>query len=154
MSLDQRFGIGETFQLGSHTFHPEEIIAFARKFDPQPFHLSEEAARNSVFGKLCASGWHTASMWARFNAAGLAVAVERSKRFGEPIEIGPAAGLKNLKWLKPVYAGDAIAFTRMPQTHRTLASRPGWHMLNSLCEAVKEGGEVAMRFEAEVLVKA
>ena len=63
MTLDEFFGIGVTVTLGSHTFEPEAIKAFARKYDPQLFHLDEEAARKSVLGGLCASGWHTAATW-------------------------------------------------------------------------------------------
>ena len=66
-ALDEFLGIGVTTTLGSHTFEPEEIKTFARKYDPQPFHVDEEAARKSVFGSLCASGWHTAATWMKYN---------------------------------------------------------------------------------------
>lgn len=68
MSLNEFFDFGVSRTLGAHSFQAGEIKAFAAKFDPQPFHMDEDAARNSVFGGLCASGWHTASMWMRFNA--------------------------------------------------------------------------------------
>ena len=55
--------IGDSYELGSLVFTPQEIVAFARSFDPQPFHMDEEAARKSSFGSLCASGWHTAAGW-------------------------------------------------------------------------------------------
>lgn len=67
MTLDDYFGIGRTITLGSHTFEADEIKRFAQKYDPQPFHLDEAAAEKSVFGKLCASGWHTCAMWMRHN---------------------------------------------------------------------------------------
>ncbi|TJV67306.1 MAG: dehydratase, partial [Mesorhizobium sp.] len=67
MTLDEFFCIGVTVTLGSHRFEPEAIKAFARKYDPQIFHLDEEAAKNSVFGGLCASGWHTAATWMKLN---------------------------------------------------------------------------------------
>ena len=63
MSLDEFFEIGVATPLGSHTFDAESIKAFARKYDPQPFHIDEEAAKKSVFGGLCASGWQTAATW-------------------------------------------------------------------------------------------
>jgi acyl dehydratase len=154
MSIDKRLGIGETVSLGSHTFGAEEIKAFAQKFDPQPFHLDEEKAAASVFGGLCASGWHTISMWMKYNAASFADTIERSKAWGEPVEYGPAAGLRDLKWTKPVYVGDTITYARTPVAHRPLASRPGWHMLTSHCEAVNQHGEMVMSFEVNVLMRA
>mgnify|MGYP002653490231 FL=1 len=57
--------VGERYELGSHTFTADAIKIFARRFDPQPFHLDEAAAARSHFGALCASGWHTASVWMR-----------------------------------------------------------------------------------------
>ena len=69
MNLDEYFGIGVTITLGAHRFEPDEIKAFAARYDPQPFHLDEKAAEKSVFGGLCASGWHTASMWMKYNLA-------------------------------------------------------------------------------------
>lgn len=154
MSIDRKLGIGETVTLGSHTFGAEEIKAFARKYDPQRFHVDEEEARNSVFKALCASGWHTISMWMKYNAATFAATVERSKEFGDPVEFGPAAGLRELKWLKPVYASDTITFTRTPQSHRALASRPGWRMLTTRNEAFNQHGEQVMSFVTMVLMKA
>ena len=67
MSHDDYFALGTTITLGSHTFEPDEIKEFARKYDPQLFHIDEAEAERSVFGRLCASGWHTASMWMRYN---------------------------------------------------------------------------------------
>lgn len=154
MSIDRRLGIGETVGLGSHTFGAEEIKAFAKKFDPQPFHLDEDKAAASVFGGLCASGWHTISMWMKHNAASFADTIERSRDWGEPVEYGPAAGLRDLKWTKPVHVGDTITFSRTPESHRPLASRPGWHMLTSRCEAVNQHGERVMSFEVNVLMRA
>ena len=126
MTLDEFFGIGVTTTLGSHKFEPEAIKAFARKYDPQPFHVDEGAARRSVFGRLCASGWHTAATWMKYN---LATRMETEGRRwtgpGPMPEFGPSPGFKNLKWLKPVYAGETITFTRTGIAHRPIASRPG-----------------------------
>ena len=65
MKFWEDIAVGERAELGRHTFTAEDIKAFARRFDPQPFHLDEAAAARSHFGALCASGWHTASMWMR-----------------------------------------------------------------------------------------
>jgi acyl dehydratase len=67
VTLDAFFRIGTTVTLGSHTFEAEAIKAFARKYDPQVFHIDEEAAKKSVLGGLCASGWHTAATWMKLN---------------------------------------------------------------------------------------
>lgn len=150
MSLDEQFGIGRTIGLGHHTFDADEIVAFAVKYDPQRFHVSAEEAKNSVFGALCASGWHTMALWSRHNAASIPHAEARA----DGVEFGPAAGFTNLQWLKPVFVGDTIAFSRTPRSHRPLASRPGWHMVTSLCEAVNQNGAPVMRFEVNVLIKA
>ncbi|MEX0956562.1 MAG: MaoC family dehydratase [Rhizobiaceae bacterium] len=155
MSLDAFFGLGETVTLGSHTFGPDEIKEFARKYDPQPFHVDEAAAERSVFARLCASGWHTAAMWMRYNLK------RREDVGGRPWhgpgprpEFGPSPGFTDLKWMKPVYAGDTITFTRTALHHRTMSSRPGWRLLTIRCEAHNQHGAPVLTFDSAVLVKA
>lgn len=154
-ALDEFFGIGVTVTLGSHTFEPEEIKNFASKYDPQPFHVDEDAAKKSVFGALCASGWHTAATWMKYNL--------KKRQDVEPVawkgsgprpEFGPSPGFKDLKFLKPVYAGEKITFTRTGLDHRPVASRPGWRMLTVLCEAFDAAGDKVIEFTSSVLVKA
>ena len=111
MTLDEFFEIGVTTPLGSYVFDAEGIKAFARKYDPQPFHLDEEAAKNSVFGGLCASGWHTASVWMKLNVATPTNGAAWQGTGPEPV-FGPSPGFSNLKWLKPVFAGETVTFTR------------------------------------------
>ena len=92
------FEPGEVLELGSRTVTEDEIIEFARQFDPQPFHLDPEAAADSVFGGLIASGWHTGAMWMRLyvdNMLGSASAQ------GSP-------GVEELRWLAPVRPGDTL----------------------------------------------
>lgn len=151
--LDAFLGIGKTVTLGAHTFEPDEIKAFARKYDPQPFHLDEEAARRSVFGRLCASGWHTAAMWMRHAVAGRESEAPWTGPGPKP-EFGPSPGINDLKWLKPVYAGETITFTRTGLGHRPLASRPGWRLLTIRGEAFDSTGAKVLEFENTVLVKA
>ncbi|HEV7414695.1 MAG TPA: MaoC family dehydratase [Tianweitania sediminis] len=151
MTLDEYFALGQTQDLGSHIFTAEEIITFARKFDPQPFHLSEEAAKNSVFGALCASGWHTASMWMRHNL--LHAAPREWAGEGPKPEFGPSPGFQNLRWLKPAYAGDTIRFARTSTAHRALTSRPGWRILNAHGEAFNSANEKIMGIDTAVLMK-
>ncbi|ENR91395.1 hypothetical protein C043_01407 [Brucella abortus 80/101] len=90
--------IGEERVLGTYTFTAEEIIAFARKFDPQPFHIDEEAAKNSLFGGLCASGWHTTAIFMKLNVASMVQASRETVQRGEtPPTFGPSPGFENLK---------------------------------------------------------
>lgn len=152
MTLDEFFRIGETVELGSHTFTAEAIKAFAGKYDPQPFHVDEEAAKKSVLGGLCASGWHTASVWMKCN-------LEKSMDGGvwdgpgpRP-EFGPSPGFKNLKWLKPVYAGETVRYTRRTVDHRPMASRQGWRVLSLVSEGFDSTGDKVIEFDSTVLVK-
>ncbi|TKT77342.1 MaoC family dehydratase [Aquamicrobium sp. LC103] len=155
MNLDEYFSIGKTITLGSHTFGAEEIKAFAAKYDPQRFHVDENEAEHSVFGRLCASGWHTAATWMKYNLKHREDVGDRPwSGPGPRPEFGPSPGFVNLKWLKPVYAGETITFTRRALKHRALASRPGWRLLSIACEAFDAGGDKVLEFESSVLVKA
>lgn len=139
---------------GSHVFTAEDIVRFARKYDPQLFHVDAERARNSVFGGLCASGWHTTAVWMKKNVEHLGVMQRRWAEAGlPPLEFGPSPGIRNLRWLKPVYAGEEIVFSSTALSERPLASRPGWHLLESVAEAETVAGEPVMRFESAVLVR-
>jgi acyl dehydratase len=153
MTLDVFFRLGETIELGSYKFEAEAIKTFARKYDPQPFHVDEEAARKSVFGKLCASGWHTASAWMKCNVeSGTADGGSWDGPASRPI-FGPSPGFRNLKWLKPVYAGETVRYTRMATEHRALASRPGWRVLSLRCEGFDSTGDKVLEFDSAVLVQ-
>ena len=90
---------GEVIELGSRTVSAEEIIAFARQFDPQPFHVDPERARLTPFGGLVASGWHTAAMFMRLSVDGHQSAQAGS--IGSP-------GVDEIKWLRPVRPGDTL----------------------------------------------
>lgn len=93
------FEAGQVHELGTHTVTEEEILAFAREFDPQPFHLDPKAARDSVFGGLIASGWHTGSLWMRLYVDSL---LGGAASMGSP-------GIEELRWLAPVRPGDTLA---------------------------------------------
>jgi acyl dehydratase len=96
------FHVGDIRETGSWTVTREEIVAFARQFDPQPFHLDEEAARRSPYGGLIASGWHTASICMR-----LVVDSALSGETGESGSLG-SPGADELRWVKPVRPGDTL----------------------------------------------
>lgn len=131
------FPAGETLEMGSHTFSAEEIIAFARQFDPQPFHVDPEAAKDSFFKGLIASGWHTCSVAMRLMVDKY---VGRSASLGSP-------GLDNIRWLSPVRAGDTITYRRTTTAVRPSASRPGIGLVHSRWEAVNQRGEPVMTME-------
>lgn len=155
MTLEEYFRIGEKLTLGSHTFEADEIKAFGRKYDPQPFHVDEKLADGTLFGKLCASGWHTCAMWMKYNLEGREDMAGREwDGPGPKPTFGPSPGFTNLNWLKPVYVGDTITFTRTATEHRALATRPGWRLLNVLCEAFNQKDEKVLTFDSTVLVNA
>jgi acyl dehydratase len=143
---------GDTQTLGTFTFTPDDIIGFARQFDPQPFHVDPEAARASLFGGLCASGWQTASVWMKLlvghRTALIAEAALRSER---PAQIGPSPGFKNLKWAKPVYAGDTVTYSTTVVGTRPSASRPGWGFAFHRNSGVNQHGDEVFSFDGTVL---
>ena len=90
---------------------PKTIKSFAARFDPQPFHLDEEAAAAVAFQRLCASGWHTVSIRMRLLIDSRRREDDERRARGEPVAtLGPSPGFRELKWLKPVYAGDTVSY--------------------------------------------
>ena len=103
--------VGAATALGAHTFTRESIIAFALLYDPQPFHLSEEAGKASIYGGLVASGWHTASVCMRLFIDGRDRARAERAALGETLpRLGLSPGFRDMRWLAPVRAGDTIAY--------------------------------------------
>ena len=145
---------GERFALGSHTFQADEIKAFAKRFDPQLFHIDETAAQRSHFGALCASGWHTACIWMRLMIEYRKRLVEAERARGEKgAAIGPAPGFRNLQWLKPVFVGDTIAFAAEVVETRVSNSRPGWGLLTQRGTGVNQRGETVLSFESTTFLE-
>lgn len=152
MRLSEVYPVGQKVEIGSVHFSAEDIIRFATRFDPQVFHVDEEAARQSLFGGLCASGWHTCSGWMRSYVSFFDAEDKRLRDEGiEPPKMGPSPGFKNLSWLKPVFAGDTITYSVTPLGHRDLSSRPGWIMNQVLCEGQNQKGEPVVRFESAIV---
>lgn len=144
--------IGDSYELGSLVFTPQEIVAFARSFDPQPFHMDEEAARKSSFGSLCASGWHTAAGW----MAAMVGHRRRQEAMLAPSaapRLGPSPGFKNLRWLKPVYAGDRITYHSAVADKRPSFSRPDWGLFFHHNTGVNQKGEAVLSFEGCVFLE-
>lgn len=139
--------VGARTVLGRHTFTADEIKAFARTFDPQPFHLDEAAAARSLFGGLCASGWHTVAVWMRLNIDHQQRADAARRERGEPVaELGLSPGFRELKWLKPVHAGDAITYVNEVIATRASNSRPGWGLITVRNTGTNQRDELVLSF--------
>ncbi len=152
MKLSELYPIGRKVIIGTVHFAAEDIIRFARQFDPQVFHVDPEAAKDTLFGGLCASGWHTCSGWMRCYVSFFEAEEKRLKAEGvEPPKMGPSPGFRKLSWLKPVFAGDTITYSVTILGHRPLASRPGWIMNQVLCEGENQKGEPVVRFESAIV---
>jgi acyl dehydratase len=140
--------IGDRRELGKHQFTAEEIKRFARSFDPQPFHMDEEAARRSHFGALCASGWHTTAACMRLIVDyHKNLAAEMIARGERPAKIGPSPGFKNLKWRRPIYAGDTVTFASEVIELRPSASRPQWGIVHMFTQGTNQKGERVYEIE-------
>ncbi|MBX9820611.1 MaoC family dehydratase [Afipia birgiae] len=143
--------IGDRRELGSFTFTPENIKAFATKFDPQPFHLDEEAGRKSVFGGLAASGWHVAAVYMKLTVASFQrEAAELIARGEKPVATGPSPGFRELKWIKPVLAGDTLTYASEVTSMRPLESRPQFGFVGFYNTGVNQRGELAFSFMGSV----
>jgi acyl dehydratase len=142
MSAFERIAIGEIHALGSHAFTTAEIRRFASAYDPQYFHLDEDAATDSLFGGLCASGWHTASVMMRVLVGYFAAEARAVEARGEAAaQLGPSPGFDDLKWTRPVFPGDTIAFAGRVAEKRQSRSRPDWAILSMEVTGTNQNGE-------------
>jgi acyl dehydratase len=130
------FKVGDTFKGGSVDVTQDAIIAYAREFDPQPFHVDPEAATKSMFGELVASGWHTASMTMRLFATS-------EMRIVNGVIGG---GLEALNWPRPVRPGDRLSVRCEILETRPSKSRPDRGMLRVRVETVNQDGAVVQSF--------
>ena len=146
--------VGERTELGWHTFSADEIKAFARRFDPQRFHVDEEAAARSHFGALCASGWHSAATWMRLMVEHQVREDAAQRARGEAVAaLGPSPGFRDLKWLRPVYAGDTISYTTEVVEKRASNSRPGWGLMWIRNAGMNQKGEPVISFVSVAFVQ-
>jgi acyl dehydratase len=128
------FPVGTTFDLPGPTVSADDIKAFASQFDPQPFHLDEAAAQASVLGGLCASGWHTAALCMRAICDGYLL---DSASQGSP-------GIDELRWVKPLYAGDRIRVKATVEEVRPSRSKPTLGSVKARWEVYNQRGELLM----------
>jgi acyl dehydratase len=135
------FKEGETRSFGPRVLTREEIISFARDWDPQPFHLDEAAAARSPFGGLIASGWQTAALSMRLVVDGM---LADSTSMGSP-------GLDELKWLKPVRPGDALSVEVAVLEVTPSRSKPDRGSVKVSYRCTNQTGEVVMTMVARIL---
>ena len=134
MRYFEDFTPGQVIELGQRTIEKDEIIAFARQFDPQPFHTDEDAAKHSIFGGLIASGWHTGSLMMRMLYDGL---VKDTMSMGSP-------GVDELRWLEPVRPGDLLS-ARMTVTECIPSrTKPDRGIVRSIIELRNQHGTVVV----------
>jgi acyl dehydratase len=146
--------VGDNVAIGRHTFAADEIKGFAQRFDPQLFHLDEAAAETSHFDALCASGWHTAAVWMRLMVDQRRGQAEAARARGEPVAgMGPALGLRELKWLKPVYVGDTVAYSSEVIEARLSGSRPGSGLISIRSTGVNQKGDPVISFVSTTFVE-
>ena len=129
--------VGQVRELGTISPSREEIIAFASQFDPQPFHLDDAAGEASVFGGLCASGWHTCAMAMRLMVTNF---LSQTSSLGSP-------GLENIQWKKPVYPNDTLRLQTTVLETKPMGRRPDVGMTRNLWEMFNQHGDKVLHME-------
>ena len=135
------FTPGQVIEYGPRRISREEILTFASEFDPQPFHLDDAAARNSMLGGLCASGWHSCCIVMRMSADGF---VLNSSSMGAP-------GVDEVRWIKPIRPGDELILRATVLSTRASNSRPDRGFVNVLLELVNASGSCVMSLKAPLM---
>ncbi len=135
--------VGGKASFGSYEVTRDEVIAFAQRYDPQPFHLSDEAAATTHFGRLSASGWHTCAMTMAMVVANLKA--NQQAGLGSP-------GIDELRWLKPVYPGDTLRCESEVLDKRTSESRPEMGIFHSRMTVFNQNDQPVMTFVSTGLV--
>ena len=136
--------VGVVRRFGSKEVVREEVIDFASKYDPQPFHLDDEAAAQTYFGRLSASGWHTGAMMMR-------MMVDDMKQH-EQAGLG-SPGIEDLRWLKPVYPGDTLRCESEILEKRRSGSRPEMGIIQSRMTVFNQHDEPVMTMRSAGLIR-
>lgn len=126
------FEVGKTIELGSRSVTEEEIIDFAKQFDPQSFHIDKDAAAHSIYGGIIASGWHTCGLIMRAIVDGY---------MGEAASMG-SPGVDEIRWIKPVRGGDTLTVTATILDARPSASKPDRGVVTTIWHAKNQRGEL------------
>jgi acyl dehydratase len=153
MNFFEDLEIGGRREIGSFTFTAEAIKKFAAQFDPQRFHLDEEEGRKSLFGGLAASGWHVGSVCMKLLVANGQRRMQEAVARGEKIAVwGPSPGFRDLRWLKPVLAGDTITYATEVASKRASEKRPEWGIVEARNTGTNQRGELAFSLLATAFV--
>lgn len=126
------FEVGQTVAAGTRTVTEEEILDFASKFDPQPFHVDHDAAAKSIYGGVIASGWHTCAMMMRVMVDNF---LSQAASMGSP-------GVDEVRWLKPVRPGDTLTITNRVLETRPSTSKPDRGVVVTQWEAKNQHGDL------------
>jgi acyl dehydratase len=144
MRYFEDFAVGDETVFGHYDVTREEVLEFARKYDPQPFHLSDEAAAQTHFGRLAASGWHTCAMTMAVIAR--YVVAEQHAGLGSP-------GVDELRWLRPVYPGDRLTVHGRTLETTPSRSKPGIGVVRGATTVTNQDGTEVMRFTSIVMYR-
>ena len=134
MRFFEDFPVGEVVEFGGRTVTEDEIVAFAKDWDPQPFHVDAQAAKDSQFGELIASGWHTGCLLMRMMCDAYLL---DSASEGAP-------GIDEIRWVKPVRPGDRLRARRATLSARVSNSRPQIGIVEFAYELMNQNGETAL----------
>ena len=143
MRYFEDFEAGQEYRFGPHQVTRQEIVAFAAEFDPQPFHLDEAAASDTLLGGLAASGWHTCALFMKMVALGW---LNDSASMGSP-------GIDSLKWKRPVRPGDVLSGRTIVLATRLSKSRPDRGFLSVRHEVVNARQEPVMLVEHSIMIE-
>ena len=144
------YPLGVKIVLGSYTFTEENIVAFARKYDPQPFHIDRAAAEASIYGGLIASGWHTAAVWMKLTMAWRRTRIESGAEATQDNYVSP--GVRDIRWLKPVRPGTTLVYTNQSISKLDWPTLPQFGLIEGANEARDESGALYYSFINRVLI--
>jgi len=136
------FAMDQVFEYGAHEMRADDIMRFAREFDPEAFHMSHESAAASPFGRLIASGVHTCAAWRRMNHDAF-----------PQVRSGSSPGWNEVRWKAPVFPGDVLTCRTVMETMRVLNSRPTFGFVNWTHEMRDQNGELKMTHATMFLVE-
>jgi len=137
------FDVGQVIELGSRTVEKDEIISFARAFDPQPMHVDEKAAEESMFGRLFASGWHSCALLMRLVCDSI---LNKAAALGAP-------GIDEAKFMKPVFAGDTLTGRATCMSKRPLGSKPDVGACQFEFVLMNQSGEPALSWVNTIFIR-
>jgi acyl dehydratase len=133
--------VGSVFDIGPYTMSREEILAFAREYDPQPFHIDEQGAAQSIYGGIIASGWHTAAIAQKLLVNGF---LNGAASLGSP-------GIESLRWRKPVYPGDELSLRLRVVNKEPSPKHDDRGILDVEHEVTNQKGELVMSYRARIM---